>query len=109
MMYVDDLAIAGKDPNDIITKLREVYKLELKGIDPISYHLGCDDFVPSEIDNKLCYGPKKYIQNMCEKLEQMFGEKPKEYPSPLEQNNHPELDTSEILEQVGIKQFLWSV
>jgi hypothetical protein len=35
----------------------------------------------------------------------MFSEKPKELSSPLEKNNHPELDTSELLDDVGIKQY----
>ena len=35
----------------------------------------------------------------------MFGSKPKAYSSPLEKNDHPELDTSEELDMEGIKQF----
>jgi hypothetical protein len=35
----------------------------------------------------------------------MFGEKPKRFTSPLEKGDHPELDTSEILDLRGIKQY----
>ena len=35
----------------------------------------------------------------------LFGEQPKEYPSPLKPNDNPELDTSELLDLPGIKTF----
>ena len=38
---VDDLAICMKDPNAFCDTLKEKYKLKLKGVGPISYHLGC--------------------------------------------------------------------
>jgi hypothetical protein len=40
---------------------------------------------------------------MIEQYERMFGQKPKEYTSPLEKDDHPEIDTFEALEQAGIK------
>jgi hypothetical protein len=47
-------------------------------------------------DGTLCFGPQKYI---------MFGTKPKEYSSPLEKGDHPEIDTSEELNEDGIKMY----
>ena len=35
----------------------------------------------------------------------MFGKRPKFYWSPLEHGDHPEIDTSEELNETGIKQF----
>ena len=35
----------------------------------------------------------------------MFGSKPKEYISPLEKGDHPELDTSEELDNDGIQKY----
>jgi hypothetical protein len=35
----------------------------------------------------------------------MFGTKPKEYTSPLEKGDHPEIDTSEELDEDGIKMY----
>ena len=58
--YVDDLAIASKDPQGIVDKLVKEYKFKLKGTGPISYHLGCD-FVRDE-DKVLCIQPRKYIE-----------------------------------------------
>jgi hypothetical protein len=44
--------------------------------------------------------PKKYIEKMMMGYEQMFGEKlSTKVHSPLEKGDHPELDTSELLDQ----------
>ena len=37
--------------------------------------------------------------------EQMFGEKPREFKSPLEKNDHPEMDTSKALDADGIAKY----
>jgi hypothetical protein len=42
---------------------------------------------------------------MIANFEMMFGEKPQEYTSPLETNDHPELDNSELVNLDGIKQY----
>ena len=61
-VYVDDLAIAAKDPLDIVNVLQDVYKFKLKGTGPIAFHLGCDFFHDSK--GVLCMAPKKYIEKM---------------------------------------------
>ena len=40
-VYVDDLAIATKDPAEICQTLRQTYNFKLKGNAPLEYHLGC--------------------------------------------------------------------
>ena len=40
-VYGDDLAICMKDPKSFGDTLKEKYKLKLKGVGPINYHLGC--------------------------------------------------------------------
>ena len=39
-VYVDDLAIAAKDPKAIVDILQNKYNYKLKGVGPIDYHLG---------------------------------------------------------------------
>lgn len=51
-VYVDNLAIAMKDPTPFVTTLEEKYKFKLKGTGPIEFHLGCD-FVRDK-DDTLC-------------------------------------------------------
>ena len=103
LQYVDDLLIAARNPNEIIEVLKEKYKFKLKGVGPLTYHLGCDYF--RDKDGTLCYGPRKYISKMIGQFENMFGCKPREYTSPLEKGDHPEVDTSELLDDEGIKKY----
>ena len=101
--YVDDICIVAKDPGEIARQLQEDYKFKLKGTGPISYHLGCDYF--RDPTGTLCFSPRKYIEKMKESYTRMFGTAPKEFSSPLENNDHPELDTTEELDEIGIKKY----
>jgi hypothetical protein len=103
-VYVDDLAIAAKDPKSITDTLMDKHKFKLKGTGPITYHLGCDFFRDS--NGVMCSAPHKYIDKMISSYEQMFGCKPKtNVSSPLEKGDHPELDTSDLLDEKGIQQY----
>ena len=80
------------------------YKFKLKGTGPISYHLGCDSV--RDGDKVLCIQPRKYIEQRVETYIRLFGEKPKElYSSPIEKGDHPELDTSDLLDADGIQKY----
>ena len=61
-VYVDDLAIASKDPKAIIDVSTNVHSFKLKGTGPIEYHLGmifhCNE------DGVLSISPRKYIDKM---------------------------------------------
>ena len=97
-VYVDDLAIAMKDCDAFISTLKDKYKFKLKGTGTISYHLGMDFF--RDKDQTLCMAPRKYIEKICGSFERMFGHAPKQVvTSPIEKNDHPELDTSELLDE----------
>jgi len=56
-------------------------------------------------DGTLCFGPKKYIKRMMESYESIYGELPKEYSSPLEKGDHPELDDSGFLSEEEITKY----
>ena len=102
--YVDDLAIASKDPETITKTLKDAYNFKLKGTGPIEFHLGCDFF--RDKDGVLCISPKKYIKKMIEGYVLMFGSNPKmTYSSPLEKGDHPELDTTDFLDEEGTVQY----
>jgi hypothetical protein len=103
-VYVDDLAIAMKEPQVLVDVLEKKHNFKLKGTGPIEFHLGCDFFRDDE--GILCMAPRKYIEKMAMGYETMFGEKPStKIHSPLEKGDHPELDTSELLDQNGIQQY----
>ena len=102
--YVDDLCLVMKDPKAFTEVLENKYGFKLKGTGPIAYHLGCD-FTRDE-NGTLCIQPKKYIERMIETYVRLFGSKPKEvYTSPLDKGDHPELDTSELLDEDGIGKY----
>ena len=103
-VYVDDLAMAMLRPKEFTQLLIDKYKFKLKGTGPISFHLGCD-FVRDD-DGILCLKPRKYIDRMVSSYEQMFGEKPTtRVTSPLDKNDHPELDDSDLCDAAGIRQY----
>ena len=95
-VYVDDLLIASKDPQAIIDMLEKDYNFKLKGTGPISFHLGCDFF--RDDDGNLCYAPKKYIEKILDNYKRIFGANPRTTLSPLAKGDHPELDTSPLLD-----------
>ena len=79
--YVDDLAICTKDFPAFCDTLKEVYKLKLKGVGPLCYHLSCGY---SRYENvTLALDPRKYVDMIVEQHEEMFGEKPKKARQPL--------------------------
>jgi Reverse transcriptase (RNA-dependent DNA polymerase) len=113
-VYVDDLAIAAENCKEICDALKEKCGFKLKGDGPLTYHLGCDYI--REPDGVLLATPKKYIGKMLDWYENKYKEKPKKRKTPLEPNDHPELDTSDEVPEEQIKevqsmvgQFQWLV
>ena len=104
-VYVDDLAIAMRNPQEFIDVLVNDCGYKLKGVGLMEYHLGADIYCDN--DGTLCFGAKSYISRLLRTYELIFEEQPKEYSSPLDCNDHahPELDTSEELPELDIKRF----
>ena len=100
---VDDLCLALKDPAAFAETLKDRFGFKLKGTGKISFHLGMDFF--RDENGVLCIKkPEKYIQEMVDNYKRLFGENPtSNVHSPLERGDHPELDSSELLDQEGIK------
>ena len=103
--YVDDLMIASREPQRIIDALLTApNNFKLKGTGNVTFHLGCDFF--RDEHQVLCVGPRTYIERMSLQYESMFGTKPKAtYNSPLTANDHPELDTTDLLDDCGTHQY----
>ena len=96
-VYVDNLVIPTFNCQEIIDVLSSKYHFKLKGTGTISYHLGMYFFRDS--NGTLCMAPRKYIEKICESFERMFGHPTKtNVSSPIEKNDHPEIDTSKILD-----------
>ena len=102
-VYVDDLAIAAKDPQAFCNELKKKYNLKLKGVGPLEYHLGCT--YKKDPDGTLAADPRRYVNKILESYKRMFKEKPRKSRPPLEGGDHPELDTSELCDEHQTKQF----
>ena len=95
--YVDDLCIAAESHRAIIQIFKSKYHLKVKGDGKLTYHLGADYF--EDPDGTFVSQPKKYIDKLPDTYKRLFNEDPpKGYKTPLDKNDHPELDTTEILE-----------
>ena len=102
--YVDDLLIAHKDPQKIIDDLEKRYIL--KGVGPPSYHLGGDFERKKTPEEVLTWGSKTYITRCLQRYEEMYNEKPRGNTyAPLDKNDSPELDTSDLCNEAQIKEY----
>jgi Reverse transcriptase (RNA-dependent DNA polymerase) len=73
-VYIDDLAIATKNPKEFTDILENNHKFKLKGTEPISFHLGMD--FTRDNNNTLCISPTKYIEKIVKNYEKLPGMKP---------------------------------
>ena len=88
--------IVSRNPSVIVAQLEGPCTFKLKGTGPMSFHLGCDFF--RDEDGALCCAPREHIEKMIDNYVRIFGKKPKEATSPLTKGDHPEIDTTELLE-----------
>ena len=102
-VYVDDLAIAAKDPQAFCNELKKRYNLKLKGVGSLEYHLGCT--YKKDSDGTLAADPRRYVNKILESYERMFKEKPRKSRQPLEEGDHPELHTPELCDEHQTNQF----
>ena len=99
--YVDDLAMALDDPETFVENLKSKHNFKFKGTGPIDFHLGMN--IQRDENGTLCIEPKKYIDKLLSNYERLFGCSPStKVTSPIEKGDHPEIDTSELLDEKGI-------
>ena len=95
VVYVDDLIVALKNPDGFFSALQtDPHNFKLKGVGPTNYHLGGDLFCDD--DGTLCFGSQTYSKLLVSNFEGLFFEKPTTFFSPLDHEDHPELDASEL-------------
>jgi hypothetical protein len=90
--YVNDLCLGILDPKSFTDTLQKKHNFKLKGTGPIDFHLG-QSFSWNDVDK------------MIDTYVQLYGEKPRKALSPLEQNDHLEMDDSPFLRQDETQQF----
>ena len=96
-VYVDDLCIDAECRKELNSILKSIYHLKVKGDGPLTYHLVADYY--HDPDGTMVCQSKKYIDKLKETHIRLFNTEPfKGLKTPHERNNHPELDTTGILE-----------
>jgi hypothetical protein len=92
-----------KKPQEFMDHLKDVYGYKLKGVGPPSYHLGANYF--RDPDGTLCMGASDYVAKILSNYKRFYGELPKELVQPVENNDHPEIDATDLLDKDGITQY----
>ncbi len=104
-VYVDDLMMAMVDPEAFVLELKRKYQFKFKGTGPIEFHLGMN-FTRDEKTGIRTISSQKYVTRMMEEYKRHFGSYPKKnVRSPLPDGDHPELDTSELLDSDKVTLF----
>ena len=67
-------------------------RFTMKGVGQPTYHLGADFF--RDDDGTLCMGAQTYSKHLCANFESLYREPPETVFSPLDDEDHPELDDS---------------
>jgi hypothetical protein len=102
-VYVDDLLVMMKKPQEFMDRLMKVHDYKLKGVGPPSYHLGANYY--RDPDGTLVMGAKDYVNKILTNYERTFQEKPRTVTQPMETNDHPEVDTSDLLDKEDITKY----
>jgi hypothetical protein len=103
-VIVDDLLVFSKNPELILEPIQKVAGFELKGVGAPEYYSGADMFLNPET-GLWEMSAKTYVKNVCDKIEKLFGKELKAYGSPMEPEDHPELDDSELLSVEDIPKY----
>ena len=98
-VYVNDLMAILKEPRDFFNELIEVHKYILKGVGDPEYHLGGN--FGRDKDGTLYWSAKTNVEKMMGHYERLFSKQPTKAKSPMDKDDHPELDTSELLDEEG--------
>ena len=101
--YVDDLLVWSKDPIAILKQLKETYTIKGEGVP--EYFLGGDIETMDEHWTKeginTALSAKTYISQAIPKFEKLFGTEFKAIKTPMDENYHPEIDDTPLLDKEG--------
>ena len=95
-VLVDDLLIFSKNPSGILHPLRDIYGYELKGVGQPEYYCGAD-LRWNENDKCWEWMSRTYINNVTSKIEKCLDTQLRSYGSPLDEDDHPEMDDTDPL------------
>ena len=83
---------------------RGPFHFKLKGKGLLNFRSGCG--FGGDKDNTLHLNPERRVDKLSVSFKDVFGEVPKKELTPLSPNDHPELDSSELLEDEDVEKHL---
>ena len=98
--HVDDIIIASKKPSEYMARIEQEFLVRNIEDSP-SYYLGNDI---RRIENKVHVSSKKYVTEILRRFQEKYGTLKKEN-IPMSPKIHPELDSSDLLDDAGIAQY----
>ena len=98
--FTANLLIFSQDPDSIIKTLEENYKYKLGGVGTPEYCNGAD--ISFDGNGYAQMSANMYIKNVTERIEKLLQCTLKNYGSPMETGDHPELDESDFLPPTDI-------
>ena len=106
-VMVDDLLIFSLEPKTILKPLQEIYGYGLKGVGSPQFYSGADIF-HNEKTKMWELSSKTYIRETVQRIEKLLDVNLKNYGSPMEVGDHPELDDTDLLygEEISLYQML---
>ena len=94
-VIVDDLLVFSRKPEETIGLLQQIYKYTLTGVGSPEYYNGAD--ITFDNNGHVTMSAKTYIKNVTERIEKLMEITLKNYGSPMEAGDHPEMDESDLL------------
>jgi hypothetical protein len=100
-VWVDDMLVVSRNTKKILSILAKEYTL--KEIGSPKYYLGADMTELKSPEKVFTMGSSTYVHRCIDVYGQLFGESPpKKIYTPIEPKDHPELDTSDFLDEQGM-------
>lgn len=99
--HVDDFCIFARDPSKYMKELQKTYTI--KDPAPPSYYLG-NDFQSISTGHTIV-SCNTYLKEALTRVERLYGKVLRQYRSPMENGDHPEDDSSELLPPEEVQTF----
>ena len=100
--HVDDFMIVSKTPKKVMSEIETIFGVKDSSKGPPDYYLGND--YKKDKKGRWCIGCKKYLKEAITRVENLMGEVPK-CNKPIEANDHPEEDSSNLLDDDNHKKY----
>ena len=102
--HVDDFMICSRNPKRVMDEICSVYLVKESSKGPPDYYLGND--YKRDKKGRWCVGCKTYLTEAVRRIEQLFGKPLPKKDTPMLDGDHPEEDTSELLDDDGHKKYM---